>query len=36
MIGLPGETDEDVLAIAQLAKKVQWKFKEITGKGAAR
>ena len=26
MIGLPGETDEDVLAIAQLAKKVQWKF----------
>ena len=33
MIGLPGETDEDVLAIAQLAKKVQWKFKEITGKG---
>ena len=33
MIGLPGETDEDVLAIAQLARKVQWKFKEITGKG---
>jgi len=33
MIGLPGETDEDVLAIARLARKVQWKFKEITGQG---
>lgn len=33
MIGLPGETDEDILAIADLAKKVQAKFKEITGQG---
>ena len=33
MIGLPGETDEDVLAIARLARKVQWKYKEITGHG---
>lgn len=33
MIGLPGETDEDVLAIAKLARKVQWKYKEITGHG---
>lgn len=33
MIGLPGETDEDVVAIAQLARKVQWKYKEITGQG---
>lgn len=31
MIGLPTETDEDVLAIARLAQKVQWKYKEITG-----
>ena len=31
MIGLPTETDEDVLAIAKLAQKVQWKYKEITG-----
>ena len=33
MIGLPGETDEDVAAIGQLARKVQWKYKEITGQG---
>ena len=32
MIGLPGETDEDVLAIADLAKKVQYKYFQITGK----
>ncbi len=29
MIGLPTETDEDVLAIAQLAKKAYWKAKAI-------
>lgn len=33
MIGLPGETDEDVLEIARLARKVQWKYKEVTGQG---
>ena len=32
MIGLPFETDEDILAIADLAKKVQYKYYEITGK----
>lgn len=32
MIGLPYETDEDVLAIAQLAKKVQYKYLQVTGK----
>lgn len=32
MIGLPFETDEDILAIADLAKKVQYKYFEITGK----
>lgn len=32
MIGLPYETDEDILAIADLAKKVQYKYFEITGK----
>ena len=36
MIGLPGETDEDVLAIADLARKVQNKYKEVTGKGGAK
>lgn len=36
MIGLPGETDEDVLAIADLAKKVQYKYREITGKGGCK
>lgn len=36
MIGLPTETDEDVLAIADLARKVQWKYKEVTGKGGCR
>lgn len=36
MIGLPTETDEDVLAIAKLAQKVQWKYKEITGHMGAR
>lgn len=33
MIGLPGETDEDVLEIAKLARKVQWKYKAVTGQG---
>ena len=32
MIGLPYETDEDVLAIANLAKKVQYKYFKVTGK----
>lgn len=32
MIGLPYETDEDVLAIADLAKKVQYKYFQVTGK----
>ena len=32
MIGLPFETDEDILAISDLAKKVQYKYYEITGK----
>ncbi|MCQ2358538.1 MAG: TIGR03960 family B12-binding radical SAM protein [Phascolarctobacterium sp.] len=32
MIGLPYETDEDVLAIADLAKKVQYKYYQVTGK----
>lgn len=32
MIGLPGEEDEDVLAIAQLAKKVQRRYFELQGK----
>ncbi|MDD4320508.1 MAG: TIGR03960 family B12-binding radical SAM protein [Acidaminococcaceae bacterium] len=36
MIGLPGETDEDILAIANLAKAVQGKYKEVTGKGGAK
>lgn len=36
MIGLPTETDEDVLAIAQLAQKVQWKYKAVTGHGGAK
>ncbi len=36
MIGLPGETDEDILAIAELAKAVQGKYKEVTGKGGAK
>ena len=31
MIGLPYETDEDVLAIADLARKVQYKYFQITG-----
>ena len=35
MIGLPYETDADVLAIATLAKKVLYKYKEVTGKGGA-
>lgn len=33
MIGLPGETDEDVIAIPELCKKVQAKYKEVTGHG---
>jgi radical SAM family uncharacterized protein len=36
MIGLPGETDEDILAIADMAKSVQSKYKEVTGKGGAK
>ena len=32
MLGLPLENDEDVLAIADLAKKVQHKYFEVTGK----
>ncbi len=36
MIGLPFETDEDVLAIADLAKKVQYKYYEVTGKRGCR
>ncbi len=35
MIGLPYETDEDVLAIAELAKKVLAAYRQITGKGGA-
>jgi len=37
MIGLPTETDEDILGIAQLARKISWQFyqlpKEMRGKG---
>jgi radical SAM superfamily enzyme YgiQ (UPF0313 family) len=37
MIGLPTETDEDILGIAQLARKISWQFyqlpKEQRGKG---
>ncbi len=36
MIGLPFETDEDILAIADLAKKVQYKYFEVTGKRGAK
>ena len=36
MIGLPGETDEDVVDIVNLAKSVQYKYKEVTGHGGAR
>ncbi|MEG1914350.1 MAG: TIGR03960 family B12-binding radical SAM protein [Acidaminococcaceae bacterium] len=36
MIGLPGETDEDILAIADLAKAVQYKYHEVTGKKGAK
>ena len=36
MIGLPWEEDEDILAIADLAKAVQAKYKEVTGKGGAK
>ena len=36
MIGLPEETDEGVLAIADLAKKVQYQYKKVTGKGGAK
>ena len=36
MIGLPGETDEDVLAIAKLAKAVQYKYQEVTGRRGAK
>ncbi len=36
MIGLPFETDEDVLAIADLARKVQYKYYQVTGKKGCR
>ena len=36
MIGLPGETDEDILAIAQLAKDVQYKYFQVTGHRGAK
>ena len=36
MIGLPGETDEDILAIAELAKAVQYKYFQITGHRGAK
>ncbi len=36
MLGLPGETDEDVLAIAGLAKKVQQKYFQVTGRRGAK
>lgn len=36
MIGLPGETDEDVLAIAELAKAVQYKYFQIKGHRGAK
>ena len=32
MIGLPFENDDDVLAIADLARKVQYKYYQVTGK----
>ena len=32
MMGLPTETDEDIVGIAQLAEKVARKYKEVTGK----
>lgn len=36
MIGLPTETDEDILAIAHLARAVKWQYKKITGRFGAR
>lgn len=36
MIGLPFETDEDILAIANLVKNVQYKYYEVTGKHGCR
>lgn len=36
MIGLPTETDEDIVGIAALARKVQAIFREITGKRGAK
>jgi len=33
MLGLPYETDDDLIAIAELAQKVSRRYKEITGKG---
>lgn len=36
MIGLPGETDEDVLAIAELAKAVLNKYHEVMGRRGAK
>ena len=36
MIGLPGETDEDALAIAELAKAVQYKYFQIKGHRGAK
>ncbi len=36
MLGLPTETDEDIIGIAQLAKKVVDRYQEITGKRGAK
>ncbi len=36
MLGLPGEDDADVLAIADLAKKVQYKYLQVTGRRGAK
>ena len=36
MIGLPEETDEDIVDIMNLAKSVQYKYKQVTGHGGAR
>ena len=36
MIGLPGETDEDIFAIAELAKAVQYKYFQVTGHRGAK
>jgi hypothetical protein len=36
MLGLPTETDEDILGIAQLARKVSWHFTSYRKKCAAK